>query len=94
MGKTDFFVFFFTLLLQNIPKHKLSTTVRKSSTLMSELIVATGLFQLLQPDSAQCNEIFNLPVVSCFQVTLHKNIKLVSKQIIFGAKITLPFKHM
>ena len=61
--------FFFFLLLQNIPKHKLSTTVHKSSSLISELTVAIGLFQLLQPDSAQWNEISNLPIVSCFQVT-------------------------
>ena len=78
MGKTVFFVFFFfTLLLQNIPKHKLSTTVHKSSTLISELIVAIGLFQILQPDSAQCNEIFNLPIVSCSQV-IFRSVQFVS----------------
>jgi len=76
MGKTVFF-FFFTLLLQNIPKHKLSTTVHKSSTLISELIVAIGLFQILQPDSAQCNEIFNLPIVSCSQV-IFRSVQFIS----------------
>lgn len=92
---TDWKAKLFTLLLQNVSEPKLSTTVHKPPTLISELNLLVGLFQPIQPDIVQCNEIFNLlPIASFFQVTLHKNIKLLSKQIIFGAKMTLLFLNI
>lgn len=58
---TDWKAKLFTLLLQNVSKHKLSTTVHKPPTLISELNLLVGLFQPIQPDIVQCNEII------CFQ---------------------------
>lgn len=69
---TDWKASFFTLLLQNVSEYKLSTTICKPPTLISEPNLLVALFQLIQPCIVQCSEMFNLPTASCFQVTLHK----------------------
>lgn len=86
---TDWKAKFFILLLENASEHKLSIRVHKPPTLISEPNLLVGLFQTIQPHIVQRNEMFNLPIASCFQVTSHKKVKLVSKQIIFRAKLTL-----